>query len=139
MNKVIFLSLSLIISMNMFCMNIQPNISIPTTFKLETIIKTALDKVTISGIARTATYLAGIGLFSLAANDWARAAKPFPDDAHSLGTDDEQTKIKNGRLKSALHYFVGGCAFTAAGLLHAYRNEIFHAVKSLFQGKPTCA
>lgn len=113
-------------------MSFQPSISIPTKFTLETIVKTALDNVTVSNIARTATFVAGIGLLYQAARQWARSAAT--DDIKPLPTDIQKTNVTQDRLKSALRYLIGGCIFTAAGLIHSYRNELAQGVKLLFKG-----
>jgi hypothetical protein len=41
--------------------------------------------------------------------------------------------IKEGRLRSALRYLVGGCIFGAAGLIHTYKNELIAGAKILFR------
>lgn len=126
MNKVTIrfsCALILVASISMHSMSIQ----IPTTFALTT----ALDKITVSNIARTATCAAGVGLLFLAARDWAHAAKPFPADVNPIPTEAERKIVKEGYMKSALRYFIGGCVFTAAALIHTYRNEIINGAKDL--------
>lgn len=138
--KKIGLILCALFFVNSNCMNIQPNISIPTTFTLETIVRTALDKITIDGISQTATYMAGIGLLFLAARDWARAASPFPHDISPFPSADDRSTAEKCRMKSALRYFIGGCAFATAGLIQTYKTDIMNGINTfvtqkLFAGK----